>query len=224
MPARIRPTESLHATPQSFNLQESWRKGMSSRPDLLRVRTVAEKQERQVKYQRNQRLPQFDLVGDVGYVGSDDELSSAFRQVRRTENSYYSYGVQLTVPLGNVGPRNAYKAAKTTYEQQLLEVKKAEQGVLIQIENSIAGARTSLERVEATRQARAYAEDALKAEEMKLEKGKSTSYFVLDLQSKLTAARSAEIKALADYNIALAQVAQSEGSTLERRGVELKLR
>lgn len=224
MPARIRPTESLHARPQTFNLQESWRKGMTSRPELLQARISVEMQERQVKYQRNQRFPQLDLVGDVGYVGSDDELSSAFRQVRRTENSYYSYGVQLTVPLGGVGSRNAYKAAKTTHEQRLLEVKQTEQAVLIEIENAIAGARTSLERVEATRQARLYAEEALKAEEMKLEKGKSTSFVVLDLQSKLTAARSAEIRALADYNIALAEIAQTEGSTLERRGVELKLR
>lgn len=223
MMARIRPTESLHATPQQFNLQESWRKGMSARPDVLEARLSAQMQERQVKYQNNQRFPQLDVVGDVGYVGSDDQMSGAWRQVRNRDNSYYSYGVQLTVPLGNVGPRNAYKAAKTTYEQRLLAVKQTEQTALIQIENSIAGARTSLERVEATRQARLYAEEALKAEEMKLEKGKSTSFVVLDLQSKLTAARSAEIKALADYNIALAQIAQSEGSTLERRGVELKL-
>jgi outer membrane protein TolC len=93
--------------------------------------------------------------------------------------------------------------------------------VLIRIEDEMASARTSLERVEATRQARLYAEDALRAEEMKLEKGKSTSFFVLDFQSRLTAARTAEIRALADYNIALARLAQREGSTLERRGVEV---
>jgi outer membrane protein TolC len=130
----------------------------------------------------------------------------------------------LTVPLGNVGARNDYKASLSTREQRILEARQLEQNVLIQIENSIANARTSLERVEATRQARLYAEDALKAEEMKLSKGKSTSFIVLDLQSQLTSARSAEIRALADYNISLAQLAKNEGSTLERRGVELKMR
>jgi hypothetical protein len=59
---------------------------------------------------------------------------------------------------------------------------------------------------------------------MKLEKGKSTSFIVLDLQSKLTAASSAEIRALADYNIALARLAANEGSTLERRGVQLQVK
>ncbi len=221
---RIRPSESLQANPQSFDLQESWRTGMGSRPDLLQARLEVEKQQRVVRYQRNQKLPQLDVVGDIGYLGADDEFSSAFRQVRRTENSYYSYGVQLTIPLGNIGPRNALKTAQVTQEQLDLQLKQLEQSVLINIENSIATARTSLERTEATRQARLYAEEALRAEEMKLEKGKSTSFVVLQLQRDLTAARSAEIRALADYNIALARLAQNEGSTLDRRGVELNTR
>lgn len=221
---RIHPMESLQAVPQPFDLQESWRKGMSTRPDLLQAKVAVEVQDKRVKYQRNQRLPQFDVVGDVGYVGSDNELDGAWSQVRNRDNNYYSYGVQLTVPLGNVGARNEYKAALSTREQRMLEVRQLEQNVLIQIENSIANARSTLERVEATRQARAYAEEALRAEEMKLSKGKSTSFIVLDLQGQLTAARSAEIRALADYNISLAQLAKNEGSTLDRRGVELKLR
>ncbi len=221
---RISTTESLEAIPERFDLQESWRKGMATRPDLLQARLGLEKQDHVVKYQRNQVFPQLDLVGDVGYTGSDDEFSSAFRQVRRTDNPYYSYGVQVTVPLGGVSARNNLKSARTTREQQELQLKQLEQTALILIENSIAAARTSLERVDATRQARLYAEEALKAEQMKLEKGKSTSFIVLQLQRDLTSARSAEIRALADYKIALARLASNEGSSLERRSVELKLK
>jgi len=220
--AKIIPTESLSVVPQNFDLQESWRRGMTSRPDLLATRIGLENLERQLKYQRNQLFPQLDLVGDVGYTGSDNEYRGALRQVRRTDNPYYSYGAQLTIPLGNVGARNSLKSLKVTKEQADLGLKQKEQSILIEIENSIGSARTSLERVDATRQARLYAEDALKAEQMKLEKGKSTSFIVLQLQRDLTSARSAEIRALADYNIALATLAANEGSTLERRGVELK--
>lgn len=222
--AEIHPTETLQALPQPLNLQESWRRGMASRPDLQQARLDIQMQTRRVSYANNQRYPQLDLVGDIGYTGSDNEYRSTFRQVRRTDNPYYSYGVQLTIPLGNVGARNSYKAARTTQEQLELTLKQQEQNAMIEIENAMAVARSSLQRVDATRQARLYAEDALKAEAMKLEKGKSTSFVVLDLQSKLTAARSAEIRSLADYNIALARLSRYEGSTLERRNVELKLR
>jgi len=46
----------------------------------------------------------------------------------------------------------------------------------------------------------------------------------LRLQRDLTSARSAEIRALADYNIALAQIALNEGTTLERRHLSLEIK
>ena len=64
----------------------------------------------------------------------------------------------------------------------------------------------------------------MEAEQKKLESGKSTSFVVLQLQRDLTAAQSSEIGALADYNKALANLALSEGTTLERRNVDVQVR
>jgi len=76
--------------------------------------------------------------------------------------------------------------------------------------------------VESTRQARIYAEAALDAEQKKLEAGKSTSFIVLQLQRDLTAARSEEIRALSEYNKAQADLAQKEGTTLERARLNIR--
>ena len=78
--------------------------------------------------------------------------------------------------------------------------------------------------IEATKEARSYAEAALDAEQKKLESGKSTNYQVLQLQRDLTSAQTDEINALANYNKALAQLAHDEGSTLERLKVNLEIR
>jgi hypothetical protein len=45
---------------------------------------------------------------------------------------------------------------------------------------------------------------------------------VLQYQNSLTAARSAEIRALANYNEALSNLAAQEGSTLERNNINLE--
>jgi len=45
---------------------------------------------------------------------------------------------------------------------------------------------------------------------------------VLQLQNSLTSARSQEIRALANYNEALSHLAQQEGSTLQRRNVDIQ--
>lgn len=106
----------------------------------------------------------------------------------------------------------------------LLQLKQLEQRIIVEIDNAVRQARTAFEKIESTRQARLYAESALDAEQKKLENGRSTSFFVLQLQRDLTAARSAEIRALADYNKTLANLALSEGTTLEKNNIGLELK
>ena len=76
--------------------------------------------------------------------------------------------------------------------------------------------------MQATRQARIYAEAALDAEQKTYAVGKATTFEVLTYQNNLTAARSPEIRALANYNEALATLAQQEGTTLEQYNINLE--
>jgi outer membrane protein TolC len=92
------------------------------------------------------------------------------------------------------------------------------------VDNDVGLVQSTLQQVQATHAARLFAEDALSAEQKKLENGKSTSFNVLQLISNLTTAKSAEIRALADYNIAVAQLALDEGSTLEENRIDFKLK
>ena len=65
---------------------------------------------------------------------------------------------------------------------------------------------------------------AWQAEQTKMENGKSASFFVLQLQRDLTSARSEEIRALAEYNKSLAQLALREGSVLQRHKLEMEVK
>jgi outer membrane protein len=222
----IEPAESLAAPAQILNLQDSWAKGMTQRPELLQAKLDAEQQGLQLKYDYNQLFPQLDLIGSYGRGASGpiSEFSEGLGQFRRGDNPSHSYGARITLPLSNAGARNSYRANKLTMKQRLLTLKQLEQTVLTEIDNNVIAARVSYERVNSTREGRRYAEAALEAEQKKLESGKSTSFFVLQLQRDLTAARSEEIRALADYNKALADLARGEGSTLERRAVNVEIK
>jgi outer membrane protein TolC len=83
-------------------------------------------------------------------------------------------------------------------------------------------AKADYQAVQATKQARIYAEAALDAEQKKYAVGKSTTFTVLQLQNNLTSARSQEIRSLADYNEALVTLAQQEASTLERDKIDIQ--
>ena len=54
--------------------------------------------------------------------------------------------------------------------------------------------------------------------------GKSTLFFVLQLQNDLAAARSAEVRARADYNQALSQLRFAEASLLDHLSIDVEIR
>jgi outer membrane protein TolC len=218
----IQPSETLTAPMQLFDLQDSWNKGMTERPDLLQARLNVEQQGIQLKFYRNQLFPELNLTGTYGYNGAGQEFNDTFNEFNEGNAPFYSYGAQLSVPLSNIGPRNQYKSTKVTLQQIVLQLKQLEQNVMVEIDNAVKQAQSDYQSVDATRQARIYAEAALDAEQKTYAVGKATTFEVLQYQSSLTNARGQEIRALANYEEDLANLAAQEGSTLERNGINLE--
>jgi outer membrane protein TolC len=214
----------LEAVRQLFDVQDSWSQGLTLRPDLIQARLSVEQQGIQLKFDRNQIFPQLDLIGSYGWSGTSREFSGTLGQFKEGNQPYYSYGAQLSLPLSNAKARNNAKADKATEKQLLLRLKQQEQNVMVQIDNAVKQADSSYDSVQATRQARIYAEAALDAEQKKYAVGKSTTFTVLQLQNTLTADRAAEIRALANYNESLSNLAQQEGSTLKRRNLDVQVK
>ena len=226
-PVDLQPTAPLSAPVRAFDRQLSWSKGLAERPDLLQAKLDIERQGVTLKYTYNQLFPALDLVGSYGRAAggpSIAEYSQAFNQIARGDQPFYSVGAELTFPIGNTGARADYKRSKLVMEQYVVALKKLEQTIMTTIDNDIQLAQSSYQEVGATRAAREYAADALAAEQKKLENGKSTTYTVLQMQRDLTTARGNEIRALALYNKALAQLSMDEGATLERFGINLEMK
>jgi outer membrane protein len=218
----IQPAETLTAPLVSFNLQDSWNKGVTERPDLLQAKLNVEQQGIQLKYDFNQLFPELDLTGTYGFNGASKEFSGTFGEYNEGDAPFYSYGAQLTIPLSNVGARNNYKSAKATLQQIVLQLKQLEQNILVEIDNAVKQAQSAYESVDATREARIYAEAALDAEQKIYAVGKATTFDVLQMQNNLTSARSQEIRALANYNQALDNLYEQEGSTIEHCNIKIE--
>jgi outer membrane protein TolC len=216
------PSGSLTAVPQNFNRQNSWTKALAERPEYLQAKLDVERAGIQLKYDWNQLFPEVDVFGTYGYNGSGAVFSGALYDVQQQNRPYYIFGGQISVPLANIGPRNTYKIDKVSMQQLVLTVKKTERDILISVDNDIGTLKADYDAVQATHAQRLYEEQALDAEQKKLDNGKSTTYQVLLVQRDLTSARGAEIQALDTYNKDLAQLSLDEGSTLERLNIDFQ--
>ena len=220
----LEPAENLTATATPFDRTASWQKALKLRPDLLQFRLELDKRDLVVRYRFNQLFPSLDVVGSYGGRGVRSTFGAAAGDLGDFHSPAYSYGVVLAVPLSNWSARKSHQASLALKKQTELQLRKLEQEILIQVD--IAGKQTETEfkRVNSTRRARHFAEAALEAEQKKLQNGASTGFTVLQLQRLLTEARSAEVRALADHNKALVQLAFSEGSTLEKLPLNIEVK
>jgi outer membrane protein len=210
------PMETLVAVPAHPELPESWKRGLTMRPEIMQSKLDLEARDINLKFLKNQIWPALDLVGSYGQSSINTDYGRALEDLTRNNNERYSYGVVLSIPIGNRSARSSYKAQKSSNAQALIDYKSLEQQIMISIDNAIKLLQSQYQQVEATRQARLFAQDALSAEQKKYENGKSTSFNVLLFQRDLTRSRFEELSALAEYNKALAGLAAQEGATLTR--------
>jgi hypothetical protein len=85
------------------DVEESVRKGLENRPELAAAKWEIERQQVQLKFAKNQRLPQFDLVGEYGNEGlSGDENPNLDCRFGATRRHYIDH------------PRHRSRSATTT--------------------------------------------------------------------------------------------------------------
>jgi outer membrane protein TolC len=218
------PSEQLIAVPEHPQPQDCWRTGLEKRPEMVQAKLKIERQHVTLKYDFNQLFPQLDVVGSYGRNATELTFDATLGEIQQGTHPDYSYGLVLTVPLGNSLARNNYKGDRAGLQAYLLQAKKEEWTIVTAIDNDIKAIESDFMKVDYTRQARIFAEEALEAGQVELQNGKRINFEVLQFQDNLTAARSAEISALSDYNTALEQLAFDEGVTLERNHIDLRFR
>jgi len=191
---------------------------------------------------RNQLLPQLDfnvsywspgISGDrLLYLNNNPftgviigkipgSMANSFRDALKFLYNNWSLNFTLTIPLADYISRANYALARTELAQAQARQKALEQQALLEVSEAVKNLETMAKSVEAYRVAREYAEKRLEAETKKLSVGLTTNYFVLEAQEKLATARSAELKALIDYNLAVARLEKVLGTGLRNRNITL---
>jgi outer membrane protein TolC len=166
-------------------------------------------------------LPRLDLVGSVGRLGLDRSLEESLDRAVGDGETAYSIGAVISIPFPN-RTRSALKAqAYLRRNQAELALGELEQTIRLELDDAATRLQTDWERIQAARTARNLAEQALRAEERKLQAGTSSTFVVLRLQGDLAGAEIREINALVDYTVSLSQYHRIRGRILDVFGIRL---
>jgi len=120
----------------------------------------------------------------------------------------------LTIPLQNRAAQADMVHDQLALRQQEIRQKQLENQVEVDVQNALIAVQQARARYQSAVKSRIYQEQTFEGEQGKYELGASTSYFVIQAQRDLAAARSAEIAALSAYNKARTDLDKATGQTI----------
>lgn len=211
---------------------------MENRPEIEVVELDIENTETNLKFQKNQRLPQVDFLASYGTSGIEGKANPdfGFGPAEGTGGGYdethddwfdkrggreYSLGAQLSIPLGNYAPRHRVTKARLELRRARMAMTQTTQGIVLEVRQGIRLLEAAREGLDAAERQRIAAEEQLRAERIRLEHGESTPFDVLEKESELVDAEVKKIAALQLYRTAASALDRAQGTILRTHNVVL---
>lgn len=240
----IAPVDEPQFDQPTFNLDEATRLALKNRPELDQMRIQTEQKNIDIKYFTNQLKPQIDLIGNYGNIGLAGAPSTVLSSsgvplgasvLPRFDGGYfqslhnlltqdfksYQVGVHFSFPWrnrtaeGNLGRTLAESRQLDARQRQLVE------SVGVDVRNALQAVVASKQRFEAANAAQLAAEAQYKGEQERYRAGLSTNFVVLQRQTDWSVAKGNTVRALTDYNKALADMQRFTGTTLMSNNVQI---
>ena len=147
---------------------------------------------------------------------------TGLKNLFKNEFRSWNVGVNIEIPWRNRTAKANLGRSVETSRQLELQTRRQLQNIEVEVRNAVQSVETARMRIEASRAAREYAEQQLEGEEKKFAAGLSVTFFVLQRQTDLAIARGSELRALADYNKAVAELQRVMSTTLTSNSIEIK--
>ncbi len=205
----------------SMNTDASIEEALEKRPDYVAAKLTLKNSDLNLRVTRNQLLPSLQFQGNVGLNGLNDSAGSDLDRLTSGDFTQWSAALVLSYPLGNRSARSAFIQAKLGHDQAGTSLLNLKRQIISQVREAVRRIEADVRRVEATRAARALAEEQLRVEQKRLEAGVTTTFNVLSFQRDLAVAQASEIQAITTYNQDLANLELQKGTILEKNLLEL---
>ena len=219
---QLQPSDSPILQARTPDVNAAVRYALDNRTDLDTLDKNIQNTDTDIRFYRNQRLPDVNLqvnyslsgVGGTeflrgeGFLGpitgtEQPSFGSALGDIFSNAFPNWPVGVTVAYPLGTSAAKANLQRARLERTQADVTRRSLEVQIAADVRNAGRNVATNLQRVDATESARQLAELRLEAEQRRLEVGLSTSFLVFQAQRDLGSARNRYLQAILDYTRSL---------------------
>lgn len=229
----IIPSEKPELREVNMTLDEAVETALKKRPELEQLTYQVAQNEVDRAYYINQGKPDISftagltsqgtsgIVWDTSGIGGGGGLpgvdpvplpehpfygkyGTALSQVYGFDYLTYDFGVSVEIPIRNRSNKAQLAQLAINDRRYQTQVRSVQQSVMVEVRNAFQNIITQQESMDAARVARELSEEQLDGETKRFEAGLSTNFEILQYQRDLTTAQVNELRAMIDYQLALA--------------------
>jgi outer membrane protein TolC len=227
-----------------IDVEEAVRKALQLRPELAVAQREIERQEVQLKFAKNQRLPQVDLVGEYGQEGlsgsanpncnilgmvacgvnpaTGNDYADSYNDFFTGDaaNRWFAGGV-FSIPIPNTAARHGVSRQELELRRAVVQKRQVEQQIVLEVRLAARNLSSAQEGIEASQRRVLAAEEQLRAERIRLEYGESTPFDVLLRERDLVGAETEKIFAFRVYRTSVTDLDRFQGTILQTRNIAI---
>jgi len=217
----IEPSDTASFPGQTLDVEGAVRRALERRLDVQLARNGLARTDIDVRYHRNQTLPEVNAEATYSAVAAGGReftpltsiplgpversilaqrgYGSVLGDVLTSAFPTWTFGVTVAYPLGTSSAEANLARSRLQHSQAETQLKQLELQIATQVRDLARQVQTNQKRIDSARAARELAERRLEAEEKKFTAGIQTSFFVFQAQRDLGQARTNEVRAVSDY-------------------------
>ncbi len=167
-----------------------------------------------VEVARNAELPVFALDFDYSFKGTGDSFSDSTSKLADNDLADWVVGATIDIPLGNHAARARFRQAVLRRTRTLATRALRELAIRQEVSDALDQLEQDWQRVLAARRETILVGRNFEAERRQFQAGVRTSTEVLEAADFLAEARTREVRALADYQVSMVNLAFATGTVL----------
>ncbi len=221
--------------PYEVNVEAAVNNAFQNRPEIVSAQREIERQEVQLQFARNQRMPELDGIFTFGGngVSGDSNPNPGFGPPVASQGGFdrafddyddatvYTARARLSIPFPNTVARKTADRTEIELRRAQTQKRALEQSIIIEVRRSARDLRASQEGIVAAQAAERAAAEQLRAERIRLEYGESTPFDVLQREEDLVDRENELINAFQAWHVSSVALDRAQGTILRNRSIAI---
>jgi outer membrane protein TolC len=246
---RLVPVDRPDVRDLRLSLDEEMDLAIKRRPELEQVTLQEAQQEENRRFALWETKPTVNLTGNLSSIGRAgrvyqtifdpatgitpigrvlDPASAEFGGYQQAWSQVFGYAfpnwnlsLNVDVPVLNRAARAQVAEADVSLRQLDLRMRDTQQAIMVEVSDAYESVRLQRRVLDVARVARELSQEQVRGETARFDAGFTTNFEVLRYQRDLGDARVRELRALLDYQIAVASLQKAVGANLDDADIEI---